>query len=809
MIQKFWPAVVALALFGCAVDSPVAPGPASAPFESAVQVGAITVDHEAVLRFLADGSSVVENGPVIAGGRIKIVYDPQRLPQCRAHKYGMPAWSILGYASWDGAAPQTLALTASGSALQPVVQVPETAKKLQLWFYNNDYYGCKAWDSQGGANYAYDVAPPAVPVALRFKADGSQTADAPLKQGGLAKIVYAAERLPACRHSVGGLRAWNLYAGWRFLPGGQTGSAALMADNPSDSNVKEPLVPIPQGATSLELWFSNSDSSGCMAWDSNNSKNHVFAVLPASGLQVGWAGDVAFLLVSKSTQNKGDTDPVYYFDSMEGMPLSTYVEVQAWIPGLSDQVYASKQAAEAAAKVVQAQLYSSAVKNAKGEWTGLPLTFERQQGNNLVWRYRLGDLRWPQSGLQVADGLYPYALRFSVDGGKTWVEAAKADGQPRRLVLAKSLDCKMFPDGAPAECPKNSAVGWAGSWGGYVSHACTFKPGLADPLILTKSAVGHDCMSVTAEVYVAGVTDKDAKPGAVLAEVQTDIGYGGGPLATPVSYPLGFDGKVGNNFRFVWHTAQLVGMANKGDYKFRLRFSADGGATWFLLGKGDSFAQAGDPKVAEPGWRNLWVRNDSMDIGEIKYCDGLTQWDGPSNSWPTCVTWQPAANQDASGCQFYVNSVGRGSFSHNGTAMKWYESYLAVAPPPQTQVIAAGMWLRYVGPDGKKVEGYALGKQLEPNYWRSGFTYARSGPGSPSFNYPVEAFAFFVDLAPGIAGGAPTGPVTRYWQSAGGANYSEAGVWSKPGFVLGIGSGSIEYADASANVFEAKGKCQK
>jgi hypothetical protein len=51
--------------------------------------------------------------------------------------------------------------------------------------------------------------------------------------------------------------------------------------------------------------------------------------------------------------------------------------------------------------------------------------------------------------------------------------------------------------------------------------------------------------------------------------------------------------------------------------------------------------------------------------------------------------------------------------------------------------------------------------------------------------------------------------VTRYWQSAGGANYSEAGVWSKPGFVLGIGSGSIEYADASANVFEAKGKCQK
>lgn len=809
MARGLWIALGALTLAACAAELP-APGLPGVPGAASGELhGAITVDHEAVLRFQADGSQVVDNGPILAGGRLKLIYDPARLPQCRASKYGMPAWSILGYLSWDGGAPQTLALTASGAPLQPVLQVPEAAKKLQVWFYNNDYYGCKAWDSQGGANYAFDVAPPAVPVALRFKADGGISADAPLKQGGLAKLVYAAERLPTCRHSVGGLRAWNLYAGWRFLPGGQSGSAALLSDNPVDTALKEPLVPIPPGATSLELWFSNSDSSGCVAWDSNNSKNHVFPVVPAAGLQVGWAGDVAFLLVSKATQHLGDADPVYYFDNMAGVPLSSYVEVQAWIPGLSDKPYPSKQAAEAAAKAIQAQLYSSAVKNAAGQWTGLPLTFERQQGNNLVWRYRLGDLRWPQSGLQVADGVYPYVLRFSADGGKTWVEAPRADGQPRRIVLSKALDCKMFPDGAPAECPKSAAVGWAGNSGGYVSHACTFKPGLAEPLILTKSAVGHDCMSVTAEVYVPGVTDKDAKPSAVLAEVQTDIGYGGGPLATPASYPLGFDGKVGNNFRFVWHAAQLVGMANKGDYKFRLRFSADGGASWYLLGKGDSFAKAGDPKAAEPAWRNLWVRNDSNDIGEIKSCDGLLQWDGPSASWPTCVTWQPASNLDANACQFYVNAIGRGSFSHNGNAMKWLESYLSVAPAPQTQVLAAGMWLRYLDGSGKKLETLALGKQIEPNYWRSGFTYARSGPGAPTFTYPIEVFAFFVDVAPGPAGAPPQGPVTRYWHSAGGANYSEAAVWAKPGFVLGIGSGSIEYADGAASVFAAKGMCQK
>lgn len=806
MVRKFLWAIAVVALFGCAVEAgPVAESP-QAPIGASAELQApITIDHEAVLRFLPDGSVTTDNAPIFAGGRVKIVYDLQRLPQCRATKYGMPAWATLAYVQWDGGAVQTMALTSSGNALQPVLQVPETAKKLQLWFYNNDYYGCKAWDSQGGTNYSFAIAPPAAPVALRFKADATQSQDAPLQQGGIARIVYAAQRLPACRLTVGGMRAWNLYAGWRFLPGGQTGGAALLSANAAENSLLEPLVPIPQGAAAMELWFSNSDSSGCAAWDSNLSKNYSFAVLAAKGLQVGWAGDFDFRLVSKSVQSKGNVDPAYYFDSMEGMPLSTFVEVQAWIPGLSDQPYASKEAAASAAKAIKAELFTDAVKDAKGGWSGLPLTFERQQGNNLVWSFRLGDLRWPQFGFQVADGLYHYTMRFSADAGATWYEAGKESGQARRMVFAKTQDCKLFPDNAPADCPKNLPVQWAGNWGGYFTHACTLKAGLSDPVLFTKSALGHDCMMVAAEVYVPGVTDKDAKPGAVLAQVETDIGYGGGPLATAANYPLGFDGKVGNNFRFVWNTAQLVGMASKGDYKFRMRFSADGGTSWYVLGKGNAGALAGDPKVPEPGWRNLWVRNDSTDIGEVKYCDGLGQWDGPSNSWPTCITWQPAVQKDAVSCEFYVNSIGRGSFSHNGTFMKWLEVYLPVAAPQggAGQVLGAGMWVRYFDQAGKKQEQWLLGKQIEPGYWRSGFTYERGGPGSPAFKYSVDAFAFFADVA------AASGAVTRYWQSAGGQNYTQASVWTKQGFMLGIGSGSIEYADESEAIFGVKQGCKK
>lgn len=805
MGRNFLRFLLMVAALGCAVDPQLAVEPHSSSLGSAAVLQApITLDHEAVLRFLADGTTATDNAPIFAGGRLKISYDMQRLPQCRATKYGMPAWSTVAYVKWDGGPVQTVVLTSSGTALQPVLQVPEAAKKLELWFSNNYYYGCKAWDSQGAANYVFEVAPPAPPVAVRFKADGTQAQDGPLQQAGIARVVYAAQRLPACRLVVGGVRAWNLYAGWRFLPSGQTGGSALLSANGADNTVLEPLVPIPKGATAMELWFSNSDSSGCAAWDSNLSKNYSFTVGPAKGLQVGWAGDFDFRLVSKTVQSKGNVDPAYYFDTMEGMPLSTFVEVQAWIPGLSDQPYGSKEAAASAAKGVKAELFTDAVLSAAGGWSGLPLTFERQQGNNLVWSFRIGDLRWPQFGYKVADGLYHYTMRFSVDGGATWYEAGKESGKPRRLVLAKSQDCKLFPDSAPADCPKKLPVGWAGGWGGYFTHACTLKSGLSDPVLFTKSALGHDCMSVTAEVYVPGVTDKDANPGAVLAQVETDIGYGGGPLATKAVYPLGFDGKVGNNFRFAWNTSQLVGMANKGDYKFRLRFSADGGATWFVLGKGDTGVLAGDPKLPEPQWRNLWVRNDSTDVGEVKYCDSLALWDGPSNSWPTCITWQPAVHKDASNCQLYVNSIGRGSFSHNGTFMNWLEVYLPVAAPPSGgQVLGAGMWIRYLDGAGKKQEAWLLGKQIEPGYWRSGFTYERGGPGAPTFKYTVEDFAFFADVAP------VSGAVTRFWQSGGGQNYTQASVWTKQGFLLGIGSGSIEYAEESVALFDAKKSCKK
>ncbi|GMV38762.1 MAG: hypothetical protein AMXMBFR64_04780 [Myxococcales bacterium] len=773
--------LVALALVGC---EPPDEGPEAPSLGTLTSDGApITLDHTAVIAFQADWSEVVTVGPVMAGGRLRVEYDPARLPSCRATKYGLPAWNIL--LNWDfGAGSKSVALSQKGAVMEATVDVPEDAKSISLWFLNSDYYGCKQWDSNLGVNYVWDVQPPAQVAVLAFTADWQEVASSPVQQGALLRIDYAAERLTACRHAPNGQRAWSIYASWRFLPGGQ--SASLELTEGAAGALTKPQVSVPQGATSVELWFSNSDTTGCVAWDSNFGANYSFPVAPAGNTpQVGWAGDWDFVKVGKQPQHLGKVDPAYYFDSWQGMPLSSQVEVQVWIPGVTDKAYPSADAARAAAEsLIVAQAVTDGLSGPVGGWGTRPMPFERQQGNNFVFAFRLGELRWQTAGLNVPDGLWRWYARFSTDGGASWFEAGKDPG-PRRYVLAKTQDCSLFPDQAPPECPQGKAVGWAGDWGRYASHACWFTQDLPDPLVLTKSAVGHDCMTVTADVWVPGLTDAGGSPGSILAQVETNVAYGGGPLATPVTYPLTFDQKVGNNYRYAWTLGQLVGMADRDDYTFRFRFSADGGKTWKILGKGDG--------PAAP-WRSLHVRNDSQDVEVTQLCEGIWSWSAASASFPSCIEWQPTVNQDAA-CELWLNALGRGQWSHNGVSLGWLEAWIRVQAPGQ--VLGVGMWVKSKSKQGVVSEAFSFGAEVEPGYWLTGFTTKKSADGT---DQTPLAFAFFADVAAG-------GTVKRLWQSAGGANYTVEGAFAVPGYVKGIGSGSIEYADESVGLFAPKHAC--
>jgi hypothetical protein len=808
--------LAAALLAGCAGGGPAATGgdPAGPGWGDGLTTlaAAITVDHEAVLTFHGDFSEVPANLPVTAGGTLKVVYDPARLPDCRATKYGFPAWSLLlwyqfdgvdgvdGVAGAGGPDPAYAALAFDGAMMTATLAVPEDATELTLYFQNNDAYGCNRYDSNLGANYVFEVSAPAVATPVVFAEDWTQAAGGPIRQGGQLRVAYAPQRLQACRYSYNGARAWNLFASWAFAPGGQTGTVALYEGNyfGGEAAIAQPVVPVPADATSVSLWFSNSDATGCAAWDSDYGANYTFPVVPAdpgAALAVGWAGDWDFVTFANEAAHYGDVDPAYYFDSWAGAPSVGYVEVQVWVPGLTDQAYASPQDAQAAAA---AALGAEAVTDALddgGGWGAYPLKFERQQGNNFVYSFRFAELRWSIYGYNIPDGLYHYYARFSTnagDAGATWFETGKEGGLARRFVVAPQQDCALFPDNKPPSCPQDGVIGWAGTWGAYRTHACAHTAGLEDPITFTKSAAGHDCMVLTAEVYAAGITDAGAQPSALLAQVVTDVGYQGGPLAAPVTYPLAFDGVAGNNFRYRWDVSMHVSMAARDDYAYTFRFSADGGQSWFAIGQGEG--------PLGGGARTLRVRNDSSDVDEVLYCDGLELWQGQSMHTPTCVDYPLPASFDANFCELWVNALGWGNWSHSGTTLEWLEAYVNVGAI-DGGVRHVGMWVRASDGQGAVSEHFSLGSSIEPGYFKTGFTFTHTGPGSPGLSLVVEAFAFFVDVE------RPSGAVERLWQSAAGANYTAEAAFAIDGWVISLGSGTVEYADESVGLFDQKKAC--
>jgi|GEM_PF-777622 len=787
--RSSWLVALSLAalLPACAADAPADHRAPQAP--DLVQLP-ITLDYEATLAFNADWQTVTEAGPIKAGGRLKLRYAAERLPNCRATKYGQPAWSILAYWQAPGHDATYVPLTAQGGMLEGVIAVPEDLETIEVWFYNNDYYGCREYDSANGANYTFEVTPPAEAADIVFTGDWAERTEGDLEQGGLMRLRYAPERLQACRAVSGGTRAWNIYAGWRFLPGGQTDTVALYT-NRQPTGSEPPLTPevvVPDDATSVELWFSNTDTTGCSAWDSNYGANYSFTVSPADTTgapPVGWIGDYDWTTFGNSANHRGDVDPFWYWDSWAGMPMGAWVDVQVWIPGVTDVDHADPAAA--AASLVDARAITDAVPvDGDGDaWGSWELAFDHQQGNNFVYRFRYPELRWQIHGNEAPDGLYRWSPSFSTDGGVTWT-----NGEIRRFAFAASEDCSLFPDGGPASCPQDAAIGWVGDWGQYRGHQCTHVGELEDPKVYTKSAVGHDCMTITADVWVEGLTDAGGNPAAILAQVETDLDHYSGPLATPTTHALQYDGVVGNNYRFKWNVGQLVGSAERGDYTYRFRFSVDGGKTWTRAG-----ADGGE------GYRALHIRNDSTDTDLVQYCDGIETWSGPTSAYPYCLDYQPSAHYDANYCELWVNAFGQGEWNHGGVTAGWLEAWVRVAPEQDGEVEVVGMWISY-DEGGESQELISIGSEVEPDYWKTGLTTTLGGmaSGAPLDRTPT-AFAVFVDVR------RPAGHVERLWLSGGGSNYTVDSVFAVDGYHHNIGSGSVEYADESVSLFDAKKSC--
>jgi hypothetical protein len=101
---------------------------------------------------------------------------------------------------------------------------------------------------------------------LRFLSDWTLQRDGEQHAGESLRIEYDVTRLPSCRASYRGQDAWNIAGYVRFHPSMELESVALKSGSAE--------VEVPQDTSRVELWFNNSDNTGCVAWDSRYGRNY-------------------------------------------------------------------------------------------------------------------------------------------------------------------------------------------------------------------------------------------------------------------------------------------------------------------------------------------------------------------------------------------------------------------------------------------------------------------------------------------------------------------------------------------------------
>jgi len=114
------------------------------------------------------------HGLLREGGYLVVQYDIDRLPECRGTHNGYPAWDTIANLRFlPGGELVTGSVrdfvsnmgtpTNEAFDVQLEVTIPMGATEVELWFRNYSGAGssCETWDSNYGANYRFEIMPPA------------------------------------------------------------------------------------------------------------------------------------------------------------------------------------------------------------------------------------------------------------------------------------------------------------------------------------------------------------------------------------------------------------------------------------------------------------------------------------------------------------------------------------------------------------------------------------------------------------------------------------------------------------------------
>lgn len=117
-----------------------------------------------LLTFTSWWEEVLTGGPIVQGGKLRLLYSMDRLPQCRSTHNGYPGWTITILYTFDLSQPpkEIVAVVhnsyfGTSTAWEQTIDIPEDAENVWFWAHNSDVQGCEAWDSDFGKNYLFPV----------------------------------------------------------------------------------------------------------------------------------------------------------------------------------------------------------------------------------------------------------------------------------------------------------------------------------------------------------------------------------------------------------------------------------------------------------------------------------------------------------------------------------------------------------------------------------------------------------------------------------------------------------------------------
>lgn len=162
--------------------------------------GRASVDFEA-------GWRTAQHGAIVQGGKLTVNYNLYRLPECHnATRYGYAAWETMANLRFLPGGERTETSVRGRRdmfghdfySLPLTVDVPTSARSVEMWFYTSGNGCATRYDSNYGYNHSFDVVP-AAPAAVAWAGDiGSSFARDCAHRDGVAEPIvmnsYVRER---------------------------------------------------------------------------------------------------------------------------------------------------------------------------------------------------------------------------------------------------------------------------------------------------------------------------------------------------------------------------------------------------------------------------------------------------------------------------------------------------------------------------------------------------------------------------------------------------------------------------------------